>query len=258
MCLIAFNTNSHEKYQLILIANRDEFYERPTASAEFWEDRPYILAGRDLKSLGTWMGLTQEGRIAALTNYRDPKLEKDRNTTRGDIVTSFLSDTLTSSSFLTMLNTEADQYNGFNIITGTPKQLYYYSNQTKEPYKLKPGTYGLSNHLLNTPWPKVTSLKNRLNSYLEQASQIKTDDLFHLLINKEKPPDEDLPSTGIPLKSEKQLSPIFIETETYGTRSSTVLLIDYESNVTFIERTFIKGILNKENLFSFKLKKTSD
>lgn len=254
MCLIAFNTNQHEKYKLIMIANRDEFYPRPTASAEFWNDYPYILGGRDLESFGTWMGIAKSGRIAALTNYRDPTLERERKTSRGDIVADYLIRTEPTESYLDELNQSATDYNGYNFISGHPDQLYYYSNQIDQHYALEPGTYGISNHLINTPWPKVTSVKNELDNYLNSDLEINSNNLFRILIDETKADEAHLPATGISKKLEKQLSPIFIKTENYGTRSSTVLLIDYDNNVDFIERTFNNGELKKENAFSFKIK----
>ncbi len=254
MCLIAFNTNQHKKYKLIMIANRDEFYLRPTASAEFWDDYPYILGGRDLESFGTWMGISQSGRIAALTNYRDPTLERKHRTSRGDIVSDYLIGTETTENYLAELNESATDYNGYNLISGTADQLYYYSNQIDHYYALEPGTYGLSNHLLNTPWPKVTSIKNKLDTYLNANTDITSNDLFRILVDKTKADEASLPTTGVSKELEKDLSPIFIQTESYGTRASTVLLIDYDNNVNFIERTFNSGELKKENTFSFKIK----
>lgn len=254
MCIIAFNTNQHEKYKLIMIANRDEFYARPTTSAEFWDDYPYILGGRDLESYGTWMGISKSGKIAALTNYRDPELENNNKTSRGDIVADYLINTESTEEYLTELTKSATNYNGFNLISGTVNQLYYYSNQINDYYALQPGTYGLSNHLLNTPWPKVTSIKSQFNTYIESNSQIYANDLFRILIDNTKAQENALPNTGVSKEFEKQLSPIFIQTENYGTRASTVLLVDYDNNVNFIERTFNKGQLKKENTFSFKIK----
>ena len=254
MCLIAFNTNQHKKYKLILIANRDEFYPRPTASAEFWDDYPYVLGGRDLESLGTWMGISQSGRIAALTNYRDPTLERKRSTSRGDLVADYLIGAESTINYLDHLIKTASDYNGYNLVTGTADQLYYYSNQIDQYYKLDPGTYGLSNHLLNTPWPKVVSIKDKLENYLNTHENVLANDLFHILIDKTKAKDSELPDTGVSLELEKELSPIFIQKENYGTRASTVLLVDYNNNVNFIERTFNSGELKKENSFTFKIK----
>lgn len=254
MCLIAFNTNQHKKYKLILIANRDEFYPRPTASAEFWDDYPYVLGGRDLESLGTWMGISQSGRIAALTNYRDPTLERNRSTSRGDIVADYLIGAESTINYLEHLIKTASDYNGYNLITGTPDQLYYYSNQIDQYYKLDPGTYGLSNHLLNTPWLKVVSIKDKLDTYLNTHEKVLVNDLFQILLDKTKAEDSKLPDTGVSRELEKELSPIFIQKDNYGTRASTVLLIDNDNNVNFIERTFNSGELKKENSFTFKLK----
>src|SRR5699024_7059951 len=167
MCLIAFNTNQHKKYKLIMIANRDEFYPRPTATAEFWDDYPYILGGRDLESLGTWMGISQSGRIAALTNYRDPTLERKRRTSRGDIVADYLIGSETTENYLIELSDSAADYNGYNLITGTADQLFYYINQIDQYYALRHGTYCVSSHLIDTDSLKVSAIKNKSDNYLE-------------------------------------------------------------------------------------------
>lgn len=251
MCLIAFNTNEHDLYQLILISNRDEFYERPTLPAAYWEDNPNILAGRDLKQFGTWLGVDTSGRLAALTNYRDMSLEKERSTSRGDLVRNFLTQTLPATDYLKKLKDTKSNYNGYNLLVGNKDQLYYYGNQANEIIKLTPGTYGLSNHLLDTPWPKVESIKTKLDTYIHNKLDLNTDDLFNILLDSEKALDNELPETGINKELEKELSSIFIKTKGYGTRASTIVLIDYEGKVSFIERTFIDGLLDNENNFTF-------
>ncbi len=251
MCLIAFNTNEHDLYQLIFISNRDEFYKRPTQTAHYWEDHPDILAGRDLKQLGTWLGINKSGRLAALTNYRDMSLEKERTTSRGDLVRNFLTSTSSATDYLNQLKETKLDYNGYNLLLGDKEQLYYYGNQTDQMRKLTPGTYGLSNHLLDTPWPKVERIKTSLNTYIQENLELKTDDLFEILLDDEKAAQSDLPETGISQELEKELSSIFIQTDGYGTRASTVILIDYEGKVSFIERTFNEGTLTNENNFTF-------
>lgn len=253
MCLIAFNTNEHDLYQLIFISNRDEFYKRPTQTAHYWEDETHILAGRDLKQLGTWLGMNKSGKLAALTNYRDMSLEKERTTSRGDLVRNFLTTKTPAPNYLNQLKKTKDDYNGYNLLVGNKDQLYYYGNQADEIKKLTPGTYGLSNHLLDTPWPKVERIKRKLNSYIQGNPELKTDDLFEILLDSKKAPDSDLPETGISQKLESELSSIFINTDGYGTRASTVILIDYEGKVSFIERTFKDGLFENENNFTFYL-----
>lgn len=253
MCIITFHYQKHPKYKLIVAANRDEFYERPTKEAAFWQDYPQILAGRDLKEMGTWLGITKEGRFAALTNYRDLANERADRTSRGEIVTSFLTSNQDACSFLKKLRQVKDDYNGFNIILGTPDELYYYGNQQEDIVQVKSGTHSVSNHLFNTPWPKVKNARNMLQQYVDRNEEIKIDDLFKQLQDDQIAADEQLPNTGVGIDLERQLSPIFIKTEKYGTRSSTVILISNDNEVTFIERTYNNGSFKKENKFEFQI-----
>lgn len=251
MCIITFHYKQHPKYKLIVVANRDEFYERPTEAAHFWHDEPNIVAGRDLKAMGTWLGMTKEKRFAALTNYRDIQNERDDRRSRGEIVRNFLTSTESPQTFLEKLDQVWDSYNGFNVLVGSPDELYYYSNIQKEIVEIKPGTHSISNHLLNTPWPKVERAKEKLKEYVMQHEDIDVEHLFEQLDDREIARDEDLPDTGVGLKLERQLSPIFIQTENYGTRASTVILVDNENKTTFIERTFNSGSFKFERKFTF-------
>ncbi|TFJ93294.1 NRDE family protein [Lentibacillus salicampi] len=253
MCLINFNFQGHRNYKLIIAANRDEFYKRPTASARFWEDNPDILAGRDLVGMGTWLGITKSGRIAALTNYRDPNEEQNNKTSRGHIVRSFLEDHMPATEFLSGLQKDKGLYAGFNIIAGSPEQLWYYNNIQNEMSPVPPGTHGLSNEFLDTPWPKVTKGKERMTAYIRKHSIIEIDPLFDLITDAEQAPDERLPNTGVGVELERQLSPLFIKTPGYGTRCSTVLLVDHDGRVTFVERTYDQGNFEQEKRFSFQL-----
>lgn len=251
MCLINFHFQDHPNYRLIVAANRDEFYERPTAPAHFWEDKPYLLAGRDLSQRGTWLGITKNGRFAALTNYRDPSEQKKDFRSRGGIVTDFLDSNMTAAEFLNSLQQKRTEYAGFNVIVGTADELFYYSNVENEVKKIVPGTHGLCNHFLDTPWPKVVKGKMSLQKLVEQKRIIQPDDLFDLLQDAEPFPDEQLPDTGVGEQLERVLSPLFIKSEGYGTRSSTVLLIDHENNTTFVERTYRDGNFVEDRTFNF-------
>ncbi|MDZ7697651.1 MAG: NRDE family protein [Deltaproteobacteria bacterium] len=146
---------SHPTYKLILAANRDEFYERPTAPLAFWNDAPDVLGGRDLLSGGTWLGITRKGRIAAVTNFRDPASEKPHAPSRGDLVKDYLVGSDPPSTYLTRLDAVSDRYNGFNLLVGTIDHMFWYSNRDGRIVRLSPGVHGICNHLLNTPWPKV-------------------------------------------------------------------------------------------------------
>lgn len=237
MCLILFAWKMHENFPLILAANRDEFYERPTAPAAFWEDAPGLLAGRDLREGGTWLGITRKGRLAALTNYRDPATLKDGAPSRGKLVADFLRGRRTPEAYLHRLSPKAAQYNGFGLLVGNPSELYYFSNRGTQ-ILLLPGVHGISNHLLDTPWPKVERGKQAFRDLLEREKAPSPDTMFALLADRSRPPDEQLPDTGVGLERERVFSPLFIESPLYGTRSSTVLMIDRSGRVTFVERVF--------------------
>ncbi|MBP1970085.1 uncharacterized protein with NRDE domain [Virgibacillus natechei] len=253
MCLINFHLNDHPNYKLIVAANRDEFYGRPTAPANFWEDEPHILAGRDLVQMGTWLGVTKQGRFAALTNFRDPDHMQAGTYSRGEIVTNYLANDISATSFLHTLKQDKGKYVGFNVIVGDKDQLFHYNNVHDEITEIAPGTHGLSNDTLNTPWPKVTKGKKNLRDYVMNQEKIQPDELFEIISDAEHARDEDLPETGVGIEFERKLSPLFIQTPDYGTRSSTVLLIDNQDNVTFHERVYDKGIFKKENQFSFQM-----
>lgn len=255
MCIISFHLQDHPKYKFILAANRDEFYERPTKEAQFWEDHPTILAGRDLEAMGTWLGVTKQGRFAALTNYRDPTKERDKKQSRGEIVTSFLLDDCAEIDFLNDLKERKEEYNGFNLLVSSSfDDVYYYGNQQANIVKVSNGTHSVSNHLLNTPWPKVNKIRDMLAQYVTNNEEINPAVLFAQLQDNELFSDHLLPDTGVGLSLERKLSPIFIKTDNYGTRSSTVLLVSHENEVTFIERTFQSGIFRKENKYVFHLR----
>lgn len=241
MCLILFAYQHHPHYPLIMASNRDEYYSRPTAPASFWEDHPNILAGRDLEKQGTWMGISRSGRFAALTNYRDGLSSRQDVRTRGELVSNFLSGSMSAQDYLVEIRKIKDSYNGFNLLVGNVHNLYYYSNIGNKLVQVIPGVHGLSNAWLNTPWPKVTKGKRMLNNCLQHNVQINQEELFSILANAEPFSDEELPDTGVGTEWERTLSSLFISSPTYGTRSSTVLLIDYRGIVHFTERTFSSG-----------------
>jgi uncharacterized protein with NRDE domain len=238
MCLILLAYNVHPLYRLILAANRDEFFSRPTTPAVFWEDASQILAGRDLKEGGTWLGLTRSGRIAAITNYRDPRSERKDAPSRGGLVSGFLHRFMPVEVYLAFLNREGTAYNGFNLIFGNMKRLCWFSNHSSSPRFLEPGIHGLSNHLLDTPWPKVSRGIEALEFLVAKGKPVQPEALFAILADRAVAPDGLLPDTGVGIELERLLSPIFISAPAYGTRSSTIILIDREERVTFIERSF--------------------
>lgn len=237
MCLILFAYELHPRYRLILAANRDEFYARPSSAAAFWDDAPNILAGRDLQEGGTWLGITRQGRFAALTNYRDPATLRAEAPSRGRLVCDFLRGRDVPPDYLTSIRSGASAYNGFNLLVGDRHDLFCFSNQGTSA-RLIPGLYGLSNHLLNSPWPKVERGKAALQDLLKDGREPGAEEIFALLADRSRPADADLPDTGIGPEWERILASIFITSPVYGTRSSTVLKIGYNGHIDFLERVF--------------------
>lgn len=255
MCLIILSYSNHPVYRLILAANRDEFYDRPTAPLGFWEETPSVLAGRDLKSGGTWLGVTKSGRICAVTNFRDPAVQLKDAPSRGLLVGNFLKGSESPERYLQKVKEDGNKYNGFNLLAGDESGIFCCSNRADKILRLSPGIHGLSNHLLDTPWPKVAKGKRCLESILS-SDEIDCVSIFELLSDGNMPPDGDLPDTGVGIEWERILSPLFIRSEIYGTRSSSIVLIGKE-NITFMERTYIKDGSNsmkyETRQFSFEL-----
>lgn len=237
MCLIFFSLNNHPVYKLAIAANRDEFYSRKTAAAGFWTDKPYILGGRDLEARGTWLGMTKAGRISLLTNYRDPENIDPNAPSRGQLVSDYLENKQRPDDYLRDLEHHAKQYNGFNLIVGTPDELWYLSNYRNGIQKIDTGFFGLSNHLLDTPWPKVERGKQKLKPVFSKTV-IQPTELFELLYDDQRAADEQLPDTGIGLERERALSSMFIKSPNYGSRCSTVILIDRQNHAVFAERVY--------------------
>lgn len=251
MCLIFLSINDHPKYKLIIAANRDEFYSRKTAAADYWNDHPEIVGGRDLEAMGTWMAMTKSGKIGMVTNYRDLKNLNPNAPTRGLLVSDYLLNGYRSEEYLKEIHLKADQYNGFNLLVGELGDLYYYSNYQSKILKLKAGTHGLSNALLDTPWPKVKKGKEKFASVIGK-DMIEADRLFQILQDEEIAPDDELPNTGLDLNRERALSAMFIKTPNYGSRSSTVVLVDHNNLVSYSERVFdLKTFEFKQNQFSW-------
>lgn len=241
MCLILFAYDCHPEYSLVVAANRDEYYSRPTARAGFWEDCPGVLAGRDLERSGTWLGITKKGRFAALTNYRDPASYKPKALSRGMLVKDYLCCGLGPPEYAESLGGMREEYNGFNLLMMNKGALWYYSSLGTGLEAVRPGIYGLSNRLLDTPWPKVEKGKQGLRQILAESRDVSAEKLFDLLSDRARSNDEELPDTGVSLRWERLLSPIFIESDTYGTRASTVITIHRKRGVVFAERSFGAG-----------------
>lgn len=231
MCLIAFLWDPDGEVPLVVAANRDEFYERPTAPLAWWEGER-ILAGRDLRAGGTWMGVTRGGRFAALTNHRDPRLTRAAAASRGGLPSGFLAGGESALAFLERLRGEAGRYNPFNLLLHDGTDLLGYESVTDRLRRFEPGLHAVSNGAFDEPWPKVEALKNGFPPTLAEDEA-----LLALLADDRPHAVEGLPSTGIPADLERTLSPAFIRTPTYGTRASTILRLGRET-VSVLEERF--------------------
>ena len=241
MCLIGIAFHAHPRVPLLIAANRDELHSRPAAAATFWQDAPEVLAGRDLVGGGTWLGVTRGGRFAALTNYRAPEYMKaSGGPSRGLLVRDFLTGDGDAAAFGARLHAERDRYPGFNLVFGTADALWVYSSHVDALAPVTPGVHGLSNQLLDTPWPKV----RRITAAIERAidgESVDIGSLHEALGDRWPASDEELPDTGVGMALERLLSPPFIEGESYGTRASTVVTIDGAGQIVFDEARFAAG-----------------
>jgi uncharacterized protein with NRDE domain len=238
MCLIVLALKVHPEYPLIIAANRDEFYLRPTATLAYWDDQTHILAGRDLQGKGTWLGVSRNGRMAAVTNYRDPASDKPGALSRGLLACGFLMEAQSPEAYVHRISDQGNLYNGFNLIVGDLSQYWWVSNLAPAPMKLTPGIHGISNRLLNTPWPKLEKAKAVFFNIITGNEKNLPEKIFNLLADTTAPPDESLPDTGVGLDWERILSPIFVISDGYGTRSSSIIFYHHSGLVTFLERTF--------------------
>lgn len=237
MCLIVFSFQDHSDKPLIFAGNRDEFHGRPTEPAHFWDEDSSILAGRDLKAGGTWLGLTRTGRFATVTNFREPGEHRPDARSRGELVTGYLQGGTDGLAYLERVHERAEAYNGFNLILGDARQLYYLSNRDGAPRTLAPGVYGLSNGWLDTPWPKVRRAK-ALFEVATREGNVTPETLLDLLRDEWRPSDDEVPRTGLDLTVERKAASIFIADPTYGTRASTVVMLSRNGRASFVERSF--------------------
>jgi uncharacterized protein with NRDE domain len=238
MCLLVLAWNSHPRYRLIVAANRDEFHDRPTAPLGWWPDDPRILAGRDLRGAGTWMGAARSGRFGVVTNFRELERPAENAPSRGDLVTRFLSGATSTEEYLDDLSNRAPRYAGFNVLLGGPRSLHYYSNRHELGAKpLASGIYGLSNHRLDSPWPKLLRTRTRL-AELIATDRVEPQGLFSLLADRTPAELDEMPDTGLPPEWERALSSPFVVHERYGTRCSTVMFVEHDGRTTVSERRF--------------------
>jgi uncharacterized protein with NRDE domain len=236
MCLILVAWRSAAEFPCVIAANRDEFHARAAQPAHWWPSDPPLLAGQDLQAGGTWLGMTPTGRFAALTNFRDPEQRRPGMPSRGTLVTSILQSGADIAQTLRHLHSVGRDYNGFNLLFSDGQRLAIYESMSGAGRELGPGIYGLSNHLLDTPWPKVQAAKSRLSAALADLPDTKS--ALALLRDDELAPDEHLPITGMAVEWERLLSSAFIRSPSYGTRCSTVIRIDRARRVGFEEWTW--------------------
>jgi uncharacterized protein with NRDE domain len=255
MCLVLLAHDVHPEYRLIVAANRDEFYDRPTSPAGYWTDAPDVLAGRDLRAGGTWLGITRGRRFAAVTNFRQGQREPAAARSRGHLVGGYLTGNQGLSVYLSQVKHDALLYNGFNLLAADTRDVISFSNREGEARFLPPGIYGLSNHLLDTPWPKVTAGKAAVGALTERSAAPELmAELFALLSDRSRPADDRLPETGIGPEWERLLSSAFIASPGYGTRSSTVVLVGRDGRVAFTERSYgVNGAPAGEVRYEFML-----
>lgn len=251
MCILLMAYKVHPEYNFIFLGNRDEYKDRPARAAHFWPSYPNLLAGIDLVKGGTWTGITREGRLAFVTNYRDFSLPRNSILSRGALTRDFLIRSTAPLAYLQDIQIQRSSYDPFNLVVGTLHELYYYSNLENQIRHLKPGVYGLSNALLDTPWFKVTKAKSRLTSLL--ATGFSVQQLFNILADREVAPDEKLPRTGLTLEKERALSSIYVDINNYGTQFQTVILISAGGEVQFYERALVGKDKWQQSAFAFNL-----
>lgn len=252
MCLIFLSYKQNKEYPLIVLANRDEFYKRPTQPAHYWVENSNILAGKDLEGGGTWMGITKNGYMSMLTNYRDIANIKSNAPTRGKLVSDYLQGEFSPKEYLLALSKTGSNYNGYSLITGSFDDPWYYSNYGNKVAQLGTGLYGLSNALLDSKWPKIETGKSALAPLLTKE-KIDKEALFALMTNPDLAENDQLPETGLPIEKERAISSRFINIEGYGTRCTTLIIVDKNGNVDFTERQYENGVVTgEEHKFNFQ------
>lgn len=252
MCLAVLALHALPGIPVLIAANRDEFHARPTHPAAQWADAPGLYAGRDGLAGGTWMGVTAKGRFALVTNFREPGRYLAPAPSRGALVEDYLRGNDSPQAYLARTHESDQAYNGFNLIVGDTRQAWYLSNRDGPPRPLAPGIYALSNHLLDTPWPKLARTKTAFTEVLGRTPQPDLPALFEALADRQTATDEDMPATGLPPDREKLLSSPFIVSPDYGTRSSSVLVLREGGAGQLDERRFAPdGTVSGESRLAF-------
>ena len=257
MCLITLAHRCHPDYPLLVAANRDEFYRRPTAAARFWAEEPRLLAGRDLEAGGTWMGITEYGRFAAITNHRNPPSTPPRPRSRGMLTLDFLLGAQSAADYLEALADRAGDYAGFNLLLADYSGLFYFSNIERRLRMLPAGVHSLSNGLLDANWPKQRRATRALEALTSGA--VGHRELQAAVSDRSPAEDAELPDTGIDRELERALSSQFIVTDEYGTRATTTLTIHRSRQVEFFEKSFKPGgAAAGERRYAFRLTASPD
>jgi uncharacterized protein with NRDE domain len=238
MCLILFSIHAHRHFPLVVAANRDENYSRPAAPAAFWEDHPEVYAGRDLEKGGTWMGIHRNGRFAAITNYREGVPAAAAPRSRGELVSHFLTGDESAADYFRRVSADDTEYNPYSMIAGDLSALHFHSNRGNGMQPVAPGVHGLSNHLLDTAWPKVTKGTAAVEATLALDDPDAISAAMFAVLADHTPAQDPLPDTGITRQRERELSPPFITGEHYGTRTSTVLLVQASGEVFVHEKRY--------------------
>jgi uncharacterized protein with NRDE domain len=240
MCLLVLAWQVHPRYRLIVAANRDEYHERPTAPLSKWPPPDDILAGRDLRAGGTWLALDRARRFGVITNYRDLQPPRPGAPSRGNLLPAYLRNPAPAHGYLRQLEPAARNYSGFNLLLVDQDSLWYASNRAEQFAKpLSPGIYGLSNRFLDTPWPKLQRVRRRFDPIVKQAGEIPTGELLDILADTTQAGvNEELPSTGLTPEWEQMLSSPFIRNTDYGTRCSTLALLEHSNALAMLERRF--------------------
>lgn len=254
MCLIGLHYKALAGTVLLLAANRDEYYRRPSAALGPWPDQPEVFGGRDLQGGGSWLALHRNGRFAAVTNVRMGLKPPPQALSRGSLVTDYVCGQLSSLEFAHHLTQQSRSYAPFNLLFGRVDDLYCYHSPRHTLTRLTHGVFGLSNAQLNTSWPKVERLKHRLQGIKRLPAE---EELFSWLQDAEHPPLETLPNTGVGTTLERLLSPVFIQSDDYGTTSSTILMVRSRGDVIISEQGYHAGRPTQRNRFIFKLDFTS-
>jgi uncharacterized protein with NRDE domain len=252
MCLLVVAWQVHPRYRLVVAANRDEFHERPTAPMARWQPPDDIVAGRDLRAGGTWLGLDRRRRFGVVTNFRELQRPATDAPSRGGLVPGYLRENAGAERYLAGFEPSAPGYSGFNLLVADEEQLWYASNRAERFARLlPPGVYGLSNEFLDTPWPKLRRVRRRFESWLALPHGGSTEELFAILADlTQAGVDEELPKTGLSPEWEQLLSSPFVRNPDYGTRCSTVLLLEPAGALYLAERRFdARGLANGETEF---------